>query len=63
MADLLGGVLSITGGTSSVIGAYGEIEVIPVNLKPDGLFEVENGDFFVDPLFYLTDASIFVPCS
>jgi hypothetical protein len=63
VSDSLGGVLSITGGTQTVVGAYGEIELIPVNLLPDGSFEVENGDFFLDPLFYLADASIFVPCS
>lgn len=63
VVDSLGGVLSITGGTSSVIGAYGEVELLPVNLKPDGSFEVETGDFFLDPLFYLADASIFVPCA
>jgi hypothetical protein len=63
VVDSLGGILSITGGTSSVIGAYGEIEIIPVNLNPDGSFEVETGDFFLGPLFYLADASIFVPCS
>jgi hypothetical protein len=62
IVDSMGGVLAITGGTQSVIGAYGEIELIPVNLLPDGSFEVETGDVFLDPLFYLGDASIFVPC-
>jgi hypothetical protein len=62
IVDSMGGVLAITGGTQSVLGAYGEIELIPVNLLPDGSFEVETGDVFLDPLFYLGDASIFVPC-
>ena len=62
VVDSLGGVLSVTGGSQSAVGAYGEIELIPVNLNPDGSFEPENGDFFLDPLFYLADASIFIPC-
>ena len=61
--DTVGGVLSVTGGSKSVIGAYGEIELIPVNLNPDGTFVVVSGDFFLDPLFYLADASIVVPCA
>ena len=48
--------------TLIVLGAYGEIELVPVNLQPDGSFEVETGDVFLDPLFYLADAAIFVPC-
>jgi hypothetical protein len=47
---------------SPVLGAYGEIELVPVNLQSDGSLEVENGDVFLDPLFYLADAAIFVPC-
>lgn len=62
VADAIGGILSITGGTKSTVGAYGEIELLPVNLAGDGQFEIEAGDFFLDPLFYLADARILVPC-
>jgi hypothetical protein len=61
--DSLGGVLSITGGSQSSVGAYGEIELLPVNVASDGQFEIEPGDFFLDPLFYLADARILVPCA
>ncbi len=62
VSDSLGGILSITGGSRTTVGAYGEIELLPVNLLSDGEFEIETGDFFLDPLFYLADARIIVPC-
>lgn len=62
VVDSLGGILSITGGSKSTVGAYGEIELLPVNLGEDGQLEIEKGDFFLDPLFYAADARIFVPC-
>lgn len=63
VADSIGGILSITGGSRTTLGAYGEIELLPVNLLPDGNFEIETGDFFLDPVFYLADATVFVPCT
>ena len=62
VVDSLGGILSITGGSRSALGAYGEIELLPVNLQPDGDFDVATGDFFLDPLFYVADATVIVPC-
>jgi hypothetical protein len=62
VVDSLGGVLSITGGSQTTVGAFGEIELLPVNLVGNGKFEVEAGDFFLDPLFYSADARIYVPC-
>lgn len=62
VVDSIGGILSITGGSQATLGAFGEIELLPVNIVEKGKFETENGDFFLDPLFYAADARIFVPC-
>jgi len=63
VSDSLGGLLPITGGSQAAIGAYGEIELLPVNLLPDGSLSPENGDFFLDPVFYDTRATVIVPCA
>ena len=63
VSDSVGGVLSITGGSQSALGAFGEIELLPVNLAANGQFNTVTGDFFLDPLFYLADAKVSVPCS
>ena len=62
VVDSLGGTLSITGGSRSALGAFGEVELLPVNLVANGRFEIESGDFFLDPLFYAADARIYIPC-
>lgn len=63
VTDSLGGVLSITGGSNNALGAFGEIELLPVNLGGNGQFVPEPGDFFLDPIFYLADARIYIPCT
>jgi hypothetical protein len=60
--DREGGVLPITGGAHGFVGAYGELELIPVLIGTDQRYEVDNGDFFLSPLLYLADAAIFIPC-
>lgn len=62
VVDSLGGTLAITGGTKDAIGAFGEIELLPINVQADGSFVPAPGDFFLEPLFYLADATLFVPC-
>ena len=63
VVDSRGGILSITGGSQSTLGAFGEIELLPVNLVGNRKFAIESGDFFLDPLFYSADARIYVPCN
>lgn len=60
--DSLGGILDISGGSQALVGAYGQIQLSPTNLGSDGSFEREDGDIFLEPLFYLADATIFFPC-
>jgi hypothetical protein len=60
--DRDGGVLPITGGAQGFVGAYGELELIPVLIGTDQKYEVDSGDFFLSPLLYLADAAIFIPC-
>ena len=62
LADSLGGILDISGGSQALVGAYGQIQLVPANLGSDGSFESADGDVFLDPLFYLADATIFFPC-
>jgi hypothetical protein len=63
VVDSLGGTLAITGGTKDAIGAFGEVELLPVRLNADdGSFDVEPGDVFLEPIFYMADALLFVPC-
>ena len=62
VVDVVGGTLAILGGTKDAIGAFGEIELRPVNMNNNGTFEPAVGDFFLDPLFYLADAIMFLPC-
>jgi hypothetical protein len=62
LADSLGGILDISGGSQALVGAYGQIQLVPANLGSDGSFEPEDGDVFLQPLFYLADATIFFPC-
>lgn len=66
--DATGGLLAITGGTGDTIGALGQIELLPVSLGPNNSggtpsFFREEGDFFLDPFFYLAEATIFLPCN
>jgi hypothetical protein len=61
LADSLGGVLDIIGGSQALAGAYGQIQLVPANLD-NGNFVPEDGDVFLAPLFYLADATIFFPC-
>ena len=62
VSDQSGGILAVTGGTQSAQGAYGEIELLPVNLVNGTTFVRDNGDFFQNPLFYLADATLSLPC-
>ena len=64
LVDGEGGILAITGGSRNAIGAYGEIELSPVNLLPDGtLQDMTEGNIFADPLFYEANIAIRIPCS
>lgn len=62
IADSLGGILDITGGSQALLGAYGQIQLLPADLGNDGSFVPAEGDIFLTPLVYLADATIFFPC-
>jgi hypothetical protein len=56
VVDVFGGTLSITGGTGALVGAYGDVELLPVYET----FPPDAGDFFSEPLYYLGEAVLFI---
>eukprot|EP00542_Grammatophora_oceanica_P020510 CAMPEP_0194040588 /NCGR_PEP_ID=MMETSP0009_2-20130614/12553_1 /TAXON_ID=210454 /ORGANISM="Grammatophora oceanica, Strain CCMP 410" /LENGTH=335 /DNA_ID=CAMNT_0038683773 /DNA_START=68 /DNA_END=1075 /DNA_ORIENTATION=- len=57
LADEVGGTLSITGGTGGLIGAEGEVNIVPVYETGAAFPEL---DIFADVLYYVAEAVIFV---